>query len=61
MYGAGKMLRRGKGKWQSEKQVSRIRTGLSANAFRSQKNEKGMLQGRELEDLSPWNPIHGLA
>lgn len=55
------MLRREKGKWQSEKQVSRLRTGLSANAFRSQKNEKGMLLGRGREDLSPWNPTRGLA
>lgn len=47
MCGEGKMLRRGEGKWWSEKQVSRIRTGLSANDFWSQKNEKGMLEGRE--------------
>ena len=47
MCGEGKMLSRGEGKWGSEKQVSRIRTGLSANDFWSQKNEKGMLEGRE--------------
>lgn len=57
-YGDGKMLRRGMGKRQSEKLVSRIRIGLSVNAVR--RNEEGTLEAGSNEDLSPWGLIHGL-